>query len=127
MQYEKECLEDDSSQCTDLAEAAAEAIVYDEVCKPDFFEMGVADESRFKPDYKRTCMRVAENNCPSEIENVIARWCPKELKILKRTSRRERLESMCGREVRNLVGDQLKTPGDEGWVVKLLALQFVCT
>ena len=72
-QYQKECLEDLSEQCMDLAIAAAETIVrrYD-ICQG----LEVYHNYDLPPKYEEKCRQFAAMNCPGEIRKVLEDWCP---------------------------------------------------
>eukprot|EP00579_Thalassiosira_antarctica_P016244 CAMPEP_0201944986 /NCGR_PEP_ID=MMETSP0903-20130614/53672_1 /ASSEMBLY_ACC=CAM_ASM_000552 /TAXON_ID=420261 /ORGANISM="Thalassiosira antarctica, Strain CCMP982" /LENGTH=306 /DNA_ID=CAMNT_0048488043 /DNA_START=136 /DNA_END=1056 /DNA_ORIENTATION=- len=93
---EKECLEDDSSQCTDLGNAAAELVVMDNFCTPDSDR---GDKGR--TDYKRECKKAAYRVCEGNIPNVADRWCPDKNMS---TSKLSELQDKCRRQVNSMVG-----------------------
>ena len=103
--YEEDCLDVSPQQCMVVAEAAAEAIVKRNVCKPPSIRRKkgarMSRSSRsYRPDFKKSCRKVAVNNCPGEISDTIEKWCPYEMNM--RTSQREWLEGQCATEVQRL-------------------------
>jgi len=91
---EKECLWDDSSQCTDLGNSAAEIVVMDNWCTPDF--------AIYKdPNYKKECKDAAVTICEGNISNVANSWCPdKNLS----TGKLKQLQDECEDQVNDMVG-----------------------
>ena len=58
---EKQCLNNNTGECEDLGETAAEIIVFNNVCTPNF---ATPQENT---DYKATCKAVAYGICESEL------------------------------------------------------------
>mmetsp|Transcript_56991 Transcript_56991/g.120997 ORF Transcript_56991/g.120997 Transcript_56991/m.120997 type:complete len:309 (-) Transcript_56991:31-957(-) len=96
---EKKCLEDDSSQCTDLGKAAAEHIVKDNHCDP-----GKGNTSSQYTNYKKECKKAAKSICEGQIPVVANRWCPQ--RSLK-TSKLREMQGQCQKQINKMV------PGDE--------------
>mmetsp|Transcript_10310 Transcript_10310/g.22327 ORF Transcript_10310/g.22327 Transcript_10310/m.22327 type:complete len:216 (+) Transcript_10310:128-775(+) len=71
-EIEKQCLHDDSSQCTDLGNDAAEIIVLNGFCTPG----GTYGAAHEQPNYKAECKDAATTICMGNIPNVAHRWCP---------------------------------------------------
>jgi len=69
---EKTCLEEDSSQCVSLGNAAAEIVVKEYWCTPGSGAYGVPQA----PDYKAECKKAATSICEGQIAAVANRWCP---------------------------------------------------
>mmetsp|Transcript_14805 Transcript_14805/g.32163 ORF Transcript_14805/g.32163 Transcript_14805/m.32163 type:complete len:137 (-) Transcript_14805:90-500(-) len=99
---EKECLNDDSSQCEDLGETAAEIIVFANVCRPEFDEAS----SQRNPDYKKTCRQVAYGICKGQISTKINKYCSdKRLSSTKML----RLQDKCKKQIDGMVrADELE-------------------
>ena len=95
--YEDQCLNTTSDQCFDLAQAAAEAIVQQNVCDPP--EMAKVPTTI---DYKENCRTMAVNHCPANIRAVIDDWCPEKDEKMT-TDQRLKLERKCGAEVDRLI------------------------
>lgn len=96
---EKTCLNDDSGQCVGLGETAAEIIVFDNVCRPEFDQ---ASSSHSPPDYKKTCRQVAYGICKGQISTKINEYCSD-----KRMSSTKllRLQDKCKRQIDSMVRD----------------------
>jgi len=104
---EKECLEDDSSQCEDLGDTAAEIIVFDNVCSP-MFDQASSSRRGKKKNYKRTCRKVAYGICEGQISRTIRSYCP-DSRVS--TSKLRDLQRKCKQEVDEMTGEG-KKPGD---------------
>jgi hypothetical protein len=92
---EKECLNDDSSQCTDLGETAAEMIVYNNVCPGQY--------AAKHTNYKQTCRKVAYGVCQGAIPTKIAQQCStRDAAKWKSTSQLSKLMDMCKGQVNNM-------------------------
>lgn len=102
---EKECFDDDPSQCQDLGETAAEIIVFANV------NCSVASSSTYgndEPDYKETCREVAYGICSGYISTTINKYCSGSNVS---TSELLELQKKCEKQVDNMVGngsDELK-------------------
>ncbi len=95
---EKECLEDDSSQCEDLGETAAEIIVFDNVCTPDFSS---SSYGHHPPNYKKTCREVAYGICEGNISSTAREYC-RDTRVS--TSRLRSLQDKCEDQVNKMTG-----------------------
>jgi hypothetical protein len=92
---EKKCLNDDSSQCTDLGETAAEIIVYNNVCPGQY--------AAKHTNYKQTCRKVAYGVCQGAIPTKIAQQCStRDAAKWKSTSQLSKLMDMCKGQVNNM-------------------------
>lgn len=91
---EKECLEDDPRECTDLGKEAADLIVNREVCE----ESSRQGKSK---NYKRTCRRVAYGICKGGISSTINKWCPNKFPS---TSKLNTLMNECTGQVNSMTG-----------------------
>jgi len=99
--YEKKCFEDDSILCDALAEAAAESIVFENVCVPETedsaeasYDMGRKPIRASRPDYKKSCRNVAIESCPGLIKPKIRRHCRGRDRNVK-TSQLRALQELC--------------------------------
>eukprot|EP01083_Nonionella_stella_P040998 111167_1 len=104
---EKQCLNNDPSQCTDLGETAAEIIVFDNVCQPQFDSQAVPPRP---PDYKETCREVAYGICQGQISAKINEYCA-DSNV--RSNRLLRLMDKCEDQVDKMVGtDDVESMSD---------------
>ena len=97
--YERQCLDETSDQCFDLAQAAAESIVFEFVCNPRIENFKVPTPI----DYKEKCRNVAKNNCPGLIWTTMEKWCPKKADHIKRRELMI-LEDKCGPTIDGFFG-----------------------
>lgn len=104
-QIKKECLNDSTDQCEDLGEAAAEGIVFENVCIPMFDSQAAGNK---KPNYKKTCKKVARGICKGDISRKIKKYCPDD-KV--NANKLERLMGKCKSEINSLVdgADELES------------------
>lgn len=102
---EKECFEDNSDQCTDLGEAAAEMIVFSQVCA-----VANSQNTHGQPDYKAACREMAYDICKGQISSVIDDYCPEDMPS---TSGLRKLMKECPDQVDELLDiDNGPTPED---------------
>ena len=93
---EKDCLEDDSSQCTDLGKAAAEHVVMENFCTP-----GSNPGATSNPDYRKECKKAATSICEGQIPIVANKWC--HTKGMS-TSKLRDMQGKCKEQVNKMVG-----------------------
>eukprot|EP01083_Nonionella_stella_P000619 1754_1 len=101
--YEEECLETDSGVCDDMAESAAESIVFKKVCTPEYprFEGMMMDQDvHEKPNYKKACRNAAIRSCQGIIMPKVKKYCKGRTL---RTSYLITLQDMCEDEVENML------------------------
>mmetsp|Transcript_6344 Transcript_6344/g.11012 ORF Transcript_6344/g.11012 Transcript_6344/m.11012 type:complete len:209 (+) Transcript_6344:184-810(+) len=94
---EKACLEEDSSQCVELGNAAAEHVVMDNWCTP-----GDDAGTTSNTDWKELCEDMAVTICKGYIPTVTSEWCPSKTMS---TSELSGLQDKCEDQVDKMVGD----------------------
>lgn len=111
---EKECFDDDPSQCQDLGETAAEIIVFATVncalaSSKEFFTAGLGpgalSSSTYgndEPDYKEICLEVAYGICAGYISTTLNKYCSGSNVS---TSEILELQKKCEKQVDNMVGN----------------------
>jgi len=99
---EKECTWDDTSQCNDLGNAAAEKIVMREWCTP-----GSSSYSHGNTNWKAECAAAAVDICKGNIANVANRWCPDEKM---NGGELNGMKAQCQDEVDSMVGNDNRRP-----------------
>lgn len=92
---EQLCLENDSSQCIELGNTAAELVVQSNWCTPGYFT-----PFTIGPDYKANCKEAATSICEGQIPNVASRWCPGQTMS---TSQMLDLQDRCEEQVDSMV------------------------
>lgn len=97
---EKVCLEDDSSQCIDLGEAAAEQVVINDWCSPSRSNSNTYGNSD-RPNYKEECKDAAVSICEGNINSVVNMWSCEQPS----TSELNDLMDECEDQVDGMVGD----------------------
>lgn len=98
---EKVCLEDDSSQCTELGNTAAELVIENRWCVPE--RPGISPYTTTQ-DYKANCKEVATSICKGQIPNVANQWISEQAMT---TSQMLELQGECEEQVNDMV------PGEE--------------
>ena len=93
--YEGGCVS--NAECKELGEAAAEHVVLDHFCPPNY----VSDQANAYKTYDATCKAVAYGECEDDIAAVAARWCPdKTLDAYKL----DKMQGHCKDQVDRMVG-----------------------
>ena len=92
----KKCIGDDSTQCIELGNAAAEHVVMNNFCTP-----GNPDAFRGEPpNYKVDCKAAATSICEGQIPSMAKRWFPSKSMS---TSKLVELQGKCKRQVDSMV------------------------
>mmetsp|Transcript_4312 Transcript_4312/g.9280 ORF Transcript_4312/g.9280 Transcript_4312/m.9280 type:complete len:449 (+) Transcript_4312:366-1712(+) len=98
---EKTCLEDDSSQCSALGEAAAEEVVLGNFCT--IARMESQNDEGKRPNWRKQCKNAAYSICEGQITTVKNRWCRSQRMS---TSKLRELQGMCRRQVNSMVNGE---------------------
>lgn len=94
---QERCFNDNTYQCTDVGNVAAEHVVSANFCSLS----RIANDEESEPNYKKQCKDVAVSICEGNISNVVDRWCPDQ-KLT--TSKLRDMMGKCEDQVNNMVG-----------------------